>query len=163
MARDEVDPSLILAQPRKRKLTSYITNEDNASADKDETIKRIKKTINPSATESQSSNENDGAGTHPGCDVPLISTPHIRDSDPELSGKQSDDVEVNHSRKQRPKKTVPQRNHQSSDEDDSDVHIIDPHTHRLKTRNNDDDDLVEVEAPKKESAEHELGKSSSRL
>ena len=31
-------------------MTSYITNEDNASADKDETVKRLKETVNPSST-----------------------------------------------------------------------------------------------------------------
>ena len=43
MARDEVDPSLITNDPRKRKLPSYATNTDNISADKNEVIKRMKK------------------------------------------------------------------------------------------------------------------------
>ncbi len=63
MARDEVDPSLIVTQPRKRRLASYATNEDNISADKAATIKRLKKTINQN--ESQTSIiTNDGASTH---------------------------------------------------------------------------------------------------
>ena len=32
MARDEVDPSLITDEPRKRKLPSYANNTDNISA-----------------------------------------------------------------------------------------------------------------------------------
>lgn len=44
MPCDVVDPSLIMNEPRKRKLASYATNEDNCSADKSETIKRMKKT-----------------------------------------------------------------------------------------------------------------------
>ena len=44
MPRDEVDPSLITNEPRKRKLASYVTNKDNISADKEEIIKRMKHT-----------------------------------------------------------------------------------------------------------------------
>ena len=44
MARDEVDPSLITDEPRKRKLPSYANNADNISADKDEVVKRMKLT-----------------------------------------------------------------------------------------------------------------------
>jgi hypothetical protein len=47
MPRDEIDPSLITDEPRKRKLASYVTNNDNISADKDETIKRMKRTVDP--------------------------------------------------------------------------------------------------------------------
>jgi hypothetical protein len=45
MARDEVDPSLITDEPRKRKLPSYANNPDNISADKDEVVKRMKLTV----------------------------------------------------------------------------------------------------------------------
>ena len=38
---DVVDSSLIVDQPRKQKMTSYVTNEDNVSVDRMETIKRI--------------------------------------------------------------------------------------------------------------------------
>ena len=44
MARDEVDTSLITTEHRKRKLPSYATNNDNISADKEEIIKRMKRT-----------------------------------------------------------------------------------------------------------------------
>jgi hypothetical protein len=47
MARDEVDPSLITNDRRKRKLPSYASNADNISADKDEIVKRMKLTSNP--------------------------------------------------------------------------------------------------------------------
>lgn len=47
MPRIEIDPSLITNEPRKRKLAPYVTNEDNISADKDQTVKRIKRTIDP--------------------------------------------------------------------------------------------------------------------
>jgi hypothetical protein len=47
MPRDEIDPSLITNEPRKQKLASYVTNKDNISADKKETIKRIKYTVDP--------------------------------------------------------------------------------------------------------------------
>ena len=47
MARDEVDPSLITNDRRKRKLPSYGNNADNISADKDEVVKRMKFTSNP--------------------------------------------------------------------------------------------------------------------
>lgn len=46
MARDEVDPSLITNDRRKRKLPSYATNKDNISADKEGVVKRMKHTIN---------------------------------------------------------------------------------------------------------------------
>ena len=45
MARDEVDPSLITHDRRKRKLGSYATNKDNISADKDKVVKQMKHTI----------------------------------------------------------------------------------------------------------------------
>ncbi|KAI0292464.1 hypothetical protein B0F90DRAFT_1671142 [Multifurca ochricompacta] len=45
MPRDVIDLSLIVNEPRKRKLASYATNEDNWSADKSETIKRMKKAV----------------------------------------------------------------------------------------------------------------------
>jgi hypothetical protein len=51
MARDEVDPSLITNDRRKRKLPSYANNADNISADKDEVVKRMKLTSNPSRRE----------------------------------------------------------------------------------------------------------------
>ena len=52
-----------MTQPRKWRLASYATNEDNISADKAATIKRLKKTINQN--ESQTSIiTNDGASTH---------------------------------------------------------------------------------------------------
>src|SRR6266851_1936724 len=47
MPRDDIYSSLITSKPRKQKLTSYITNEDNASADKATYVKRLKETINP--------------------------------------------------------------------------------------------------------------------
>lgn len=47
MPRNEIDPSLITNQPRKRKLAPYITNKDNISADKDEMVKRMKRTMDP--------------------------------------------------------------------------------------------------------------------
>jgi hypothetical protein len=45
MPRDEVDPSLITTESRKRKLPSYVTDKNNISADKDEVIKRMKRTV----------------------------------------------------------------------------------------------------------------------
>lgn len=42
MARDEVNTDLIVEGPRKRKLAAHITSEDNASADKDKTAKRLR-------------------------------------------------------------------------------------------------------------------------
>jgi hypothetical protein len=53
MARDEVDSSLITNERRKRKLPSYVTNEDNISADKNEVVKRMKHTLNPSQASEQ--------------------------------------------------------------------------------------------------------------
>ena len=47
MPRNKIDPSLITDEPRKRKLASYVTNKDNISADKDETVKRMKRTMDP--------------------------------------------------------------------------------------------------------------------
>ena len=61
--RDVADPSLIVDQPRKRKMASYVTNEDNGSADRMETIKRIKKTVG--LTDSQASLEDNNEGAHP--------------------------------------------------------------------------------------------------
>jgi hypothetical protein len=48
MVRDEVDTSLITNDRRKRKLPSYATNEDNISADKNDVVKRMKHTSDPS-------------------------------------------------------------------------------------------------------------------
>ena len=48
MPRNEVDTDLITNEPRKRKLTSYVTNKDNISADKDNMVKRMKRTMDPS-------------------------------------------------------------------------------------------------------------------
>ena len=45
MPRDKIDPSLITDEPRKHKLAAYVTNKDNISADKEETVKRMKHTI----------------------------------------------------------------------------------------------------------------------
>src|SRR6266853_3419642 len=47
MPHNDIDSSLITSEPCKRKLTSYITNKDNASADKATYVKRLKETINP--------------------------------------------------------------------------------------------------------------------
>ena len=47
MPCNKVDPSLITNEPRKRKLASYVTNKDNISADKEETVKRMKRTMDP--------------------------------------------------------------------------------------------------------------------
>ena len=47
MPCNEIDPSLITDEPRKRKLASYVTNKDNISADKEETVKRMKCTMGP--------------------------------------------------------------------------------------------------------------------
>lgn len=46
MARNEVDPSLITNDRRKRKLPSYATDNDNISADKEGVVKRMKLTNN---------------------------------------------------------------------------------------------------------------------
>jgi len=51
MPRDEIDPSLITNDTRKRKLASYVTDKNNASADKDEMVKRMKRTVDPSNCE----------------------------------------------------------------------------------------------------------------
>ena len=47
MPRNEVDPSLITNEPRKQKMASYVTNADNISEDNDETVKRLKHTVDP--------------------------------------------------------------------------------------------------------------------
>ena len=47
MPRNEIDMSLITNEPHKQKLASYATDKDNVSADKDETVKRMKRTIDP--------------------------------------------------------------------------------------------------------------------
>ena len=47
MPLDEIDPSLITNEPRKRKLASYVTNKDNISADEDEMVRRMKHTADP--------------------------------------------------------------------------------------------------------------------
>lgn len=47
MPRDEVDPSVITNEPRKRKLSSYVRNPDNISGDRDQYVKRIKHVVNP--------------------------------------------------------------------------------------------------------------------
>ena len=65
MVCDEVDTSLIVNKPHKRRIPSYITNEDKNSADKAELIKRLKTTFNQhSSTTSPNDEESDGA-THP--------------------------------------------------------------------------------------------------
>ena len=47
MPRDEVDPSVITNEPRKRTLSSYVHDPDNISGDRDQYVKRIKQTVNP--------------------------------------------------------------------------------------------------------------------
>jgi hypothetical protein len=47
MLHNDIDSSLITSKCHKQKLTFYITNEDNASADKATYIKQLKETINP--------------------------------------------------------------------------------------------------------------------
>ena len=47
MPQNEIDPSLITNEPRKRKLASYVTNKDNISANKCEMVKRMKRTVDP--------------------------------------------------------------------------------------------------------------------
>ena len=44
-----MDPSAITNEPRKRKLSSYVRNEDNISGDKDQYVKTIKQVVNPGA------------------------------------------------------------------------------------------------------------------
>ena len=66
MPRDEVDSSLIVNGPRKRKLAPYATNEDNGSADMNEIVKWMKKSTG--LIESQTSVEqldDSDEGTHP--------------------------------------------------------------------------------------------------
>ena len=45
--RNEIDSSLITNEPHKRKMAAYVTNTDNISADKDKTVKRLKRTVDP--------------------------------------------------------------------------------------------------------------------
>ena len=47
MPQDEIDSLLITNEFQKHKLASYVTNKDNISADKDETVKRMKHTADP--------------------------------------------------------------------------------------------------------------------
>ena len=47
MLRDEVDPFVVTNEPRKRKLSSYVRNQDNISSDGDQFAKRIKQVTNP--------------------------------------------------------------------------------------------------------------------
>jgi len=47
MLHNDIDSSLITSECYKQKLTSYITNKDNASADKAAYVKQLKETINP--------------------------------------------------------------------------------------------------------------------
>ena len=56
MARDEVDISLITNDRRKRKLPAYATDADNISADKNDVVKRMKVTSNPTQDEGEESN-----------------------------------------------------------------------------------------------------------
>jgi hypothetical protein len=66
MARNEVDASLIVNEPRKRRIPSYITNDDNNSADKAELIKRLKTTFNLEERQTSSDiNEESNRTTHP--------------------------------------------------------------------------------------------------
>ena|SRR6266550_340873 len=65
MARDDVDPSLILTERCKRKMSSYATNEDNCSADKADTIKCLRKTIKSTESQSYSDDkQNEDGGTY---------------------------------------------------------------------------------------------------
>ena len=47
MPWNEIDPSLTTNEPCKRKMAAYVTNTDNISADKDKTVKRLKRTVDP--------------------------------------------------------------------------------------------------------------------
>ena len=66
MAHNEVDASLIVNEPCKRRIPSYITNDDNNSADKAELIKRLKMTFNLEECQTSSDiNEESNRTTHP--------------------------------------------------------------------------------------------------
>jgi hypothetical protein len=80
MPCDEVDPSLITSEPRKRKLTSYTTNEDNISADKEATVKRLKETVKPTMTV-QSGVEDEVVRPPPKKTPPSISVSEPSDDD----------------------------------------------------------------------------------
>ena len=56
MACDEVDISLITNDRRKRKLPAYATDADNISADKNDVVKRMKVTSNPTQDKGEESN-----------------------------------------------------------------------------------------------------------
>ena len=45
MPCNKIDALLIINEPRKQKLASYATDKDNVSADKDKTVKRMKRTV----------------------------------------------------------------------------------------------------------------------
>ena len=66
MACNEVDPSLILTEQCKQKVSSYATNEDNYSANKAETIKQLQKTIGSTENQLYSGNDkqNEDEGTY---------------------------------------------------------------------------------------------------
>lgn len=70
MARDEVDPSLILTERRKRKVSSYITNEDNGSLDKADTVKRLRRTIESTENQSYSDEQNEDTNQEDDLDSP---------------------------------------------------------------------------------------------
>jgi hypothetical protein len=85
MPHDEVDPSLITCKPRKRKLTSYITNEDNISADKEATVKRLKETVKPTLTV-RAGVENEAVRPPPKKTPPSISDSEPSDDDRDPTG-----------------------------------------------------------------------------
>ena len=47
MPQDKVDSSFITNVPQKQTLSSYVCNPNNISGDRDQYVKRIKKTVNP--------------------------------------------------------------------------------------------------------------------
>lgn len=142
--RDVADPSLIVDQPRKRKMASYVTNEDNGSADRMETIKRIKKTVGLTDA-SQASLEDNNEGAHPHQNITIANKGSAARIAKKHQSASKSVATVARTQKRKAQPIV-----DSSDEGetmDTDLEII--------------EETSEVEA--EEDPEHQLGKSVQEL
>jgi hypothetical protein len=166
MPRDEVDPSLIMSEPRKRKLTSYTTNDDNRSADREATIKRLKETVKPTMTV-QSGVENEAVRPPPKKTLPSISDSEPSDDDGDPASTEPSGRESTRKRKKKKKKagTTSRVDNalESTDEEDARDGTTGPRCRQQKSRMHtdkpSDDDIEILESP--ENAEVELGQSQN--
>jgi hypothetical protein len=166
MPHNEVNPSLITSKPRKHKLTLYTTNDNNRSADREATIKRLKETVKPTMTV-QSGVENKAIHPPPKKMLPSISDSEPSDNDRDPASTKPSGRESTRKCKKKKKKvgTTSRVDNalESTDEKDARDGTTGPRCHQQKSRMYTDkpsnNDIEILESP--ENAKVELGQSQN--